>query len=346
MPVCDKNLAHNIYQYPFEDIGAAVLKELKMVEIIKLTLIKFHTFSKILNFCLKSNGADLQKLSKKIIKKEKAKITRIITEFKQNATKLKKKSSLEEYEFIAKSMQTMTKNYAIFYKFAIKIIAKHHFKTLKDKFKKQEGLNIKKTRTAVASLPLVQAKSIQGFKLYKRYMKKARLLNKKLKISSELKSAAHLNYRKITPKELVKLRDQYNSNIDILFDYYSKIDKEHIIVYYDFNLYESIHYKAVTELTAQKLWLSNCDQLTLGCYIHDREQYDNFMEHLFPNKVKYLKITYHKGMGELTKIWYDQEFRNNAGRVTETVRLYLLKLTKQDICEIFELFNHVKSIWF
>ena len=69
-------------------------------------------------------------------------------------------------------------------------------------------------------------------------------------------------------------------------------------MYYDFNLYESIHYEAIAELAAQKLWLSNCDQLTLGCYIHDRELYDNFMEHLFPNKVKYLKIIYHKGMGE------------------------------------------------
>ena len=261
-------------------------------------MIKYYTLVKILNFSLKSNDAYPQRFFNEKIKKGQTQTTRIITEFRAKVTQLKKNSSLEEYEFIANSMQKLTEEYAKFYKFAAPKIAKHKFKILKDQFKKQSGLNIRKTHTTVVSLGSTQTKSMQKFELYKKYMKKARLLNKKLKICSELKSDMHLNYRKITPAELVLLRDQYNSNIDILFDYYSKIDKEHVIVYYDFNLYESIHYEAITELTAQKLWLSNCDQLTLGCYIHDREQYDNFMEHLFPNKVKYLKIIYHEGMGE------------------------------------------------
>ena len=70
------------------------------------------------------------------------------------------------------------------------------------------------------------------------------------------------------------------------------------------------------------------------------------MQHSFPNKVKDLKIVYYKGMGERSKIWYEKTFRDNVGRVTDKVRLCSLKLSKNDIGEIFELFNHVKCIWF
>ena len=117
------------------------------------------------------------------------------------------------------------------------------------------------------------------------------------------------------------------------------------IGYYDFNLYEPVHYEIIPKIT-QNWWLPECNQLTIGWCIHDRECYEDFMNISFPSKVKDLKIVYYKGMGECSKIWYDQEFKENAGRVTDKVRLFSLKLSKHDIAEIFRLFNHVKSIWF
>ena len=51
-------------------------------------------------------------------------------------------------------------------------------------------------------------------------------------------------------------------------------------------------------------------------------------------------------MGPCSKIWYDRQFIENVGRVTNEVRLCRLKLNQADITQIFELFNHVKSIWF
>ena len=48
----------------------------------------------------------------------------------------------------------------------------------------------------------------------------------------------------------------------------------------------------------------------------------------------------------LSKIWLEPNFIQNAGRVTNEVRLCSLKLNKDDVAKIFESFNHIKSIWF
>ena len=51
-------------------------------------------------------------------------------------------------------------------------------------------------------------------------------------------------------------------------------------------------------------------------------------------------------MGECSKIWNDPKFVENAGRVSNEVRLWSLKLTAKDVAHIFYIFRHVKSIWF
>ena len=153
-----------------------------------------------------------------------------------------------------------------------------------------------------------------------------------------------LDYSKITPDQLVQLKRKYPDNFDYL-EQNENSDRKTIIDFYSFNLYEKSHYKVMNVLS-NKWWLDWCTQLVLGCYIHDQELYDNFMKHWFPNKVKDLKIIHYQYMGQSTKIWYDDLFRSNAGRVTNEVRLCSLKLKEYDIIEIFQIFNHVKSIWF
>ena len=134
MFACDDTLKHTIYQYPFEDIKAIVIKELKTIKFIRLTLIKYLILVQILDFCIVSNKVYQQQLYEKMCQKEQAKITRIITEFRHNVSILSNNSSFDQYEFIENMMQTCTTNYTNFYKFTAKIISKHYFKILKNKF--------------------------------------------------------------------------------------------------------------------------------------------------------------------------------------------------------------------
>ena len=55
LPVCGDTLKHNFYPYIFEKVGAMVYKELKKVEILERTLVKYQTISHILEFCNDKN---------------------------------------------------------------------------------------------------------------------------------------------------------------------------------------------------------------------------------------------------------------------------------------------------
>ena len=143
MPVCDDTLKHSVYKYDIEDIDAIILREKRIVEIIRLTLIKYHILVQIFDFCIKSNEASSKQFLEKISLKEQDKINRIIKEFKYNISKQQFSGSIDEYELTTKSMQTITKNFNYFNKIAAKIIAKHYFKILKDKFQMHVYLNLK-----------------------------------------------------------------------------------------------------------------------------------------------------------------------------------------------------------
>ena len=127
-----------------------------------------------------------------------------------------------------------------------------------------------------------------------------------------MESSGCLNYKKITAEDMKDLKDNYPQNFDYLI-LTKNLDSTLVLLYYNFNLYEAEHFACIYELMAKRLWLDNCLQLTLGCYIHNEELFSEFIEFCFPRKVKDLKIVYYKRMGQCTKIWYDPLFINNAG---------------------------------
>ena len=143
---------------------------------------------------------------------------------------------------------------------------------------------------------------------------------------------------------MVLLKQKFPYNFDYIIQN-QDVEDEQKICYYSFNLYDAEHYKIIPELT-NKWYFDRCTQLTLGCYIHDEQLYENFMLNLFPSKVKDLKITHYDVMEQYDKIWYDEIFINNACLITDEVRFCRVRLDKEDIAHLLEIFSHVKSIWF
>ena len=153
------------------------------------------------------------------------------------------------------------------------------------------------------------------------------------------------DHRKITPERLSDLSSKYPDSFDYLIPA-NDSNGQVTIEYFSFNLYDLSHYDCISELVYNNYWLEKCTQLTLGCYIHDKELFDDFMQYWFPSKVRDLKIVHFEFMGQWAKIWNHELFKKNAQSVVNEVRLCRLKLDKDDIADLLELFNHTKSIWF
>ena len=134
-----------------------------------------------------------------------------------------------------------------------------------------------------------------------------------------LEDFSSLNYKKINFQNLHSLIDQYPSNFDCI----EKIESsqgETKISNYSLNLYESQHYEIIHSLV-DKWWLDDITQITIGCYIHDNQLYNQFLKYCFPNKVKDLKIIHYKHMGRCSKIWNNMNFQKIASCATNEVRI-------------------------
>ena len=153
-----------------------------------------------------------------------------------------------------------------------------------------------------------------------------------------------MNHRKLEFNKLKRLKQKYPESFDYLEKSYN-LDGNKARLCYSLNLYEQEHYGLIAELV-NRYWLGRCTQLTLGCCVHDELLFTHFMQYWFPSQVKDLKIVYYQYMGEWSKIWNNVHFISNVGRITNEVRLCSLKLNARDITELFELFSHIKSIWF
>ena len=77
-------------------------------------------------------------------------------------------------------------------------------------------------------------------------------LDKKLKMIREYKTQNYLNHRKMTAKDLLEFKNQYKSSFDHLLIDSFDLEAKTKIIYYDFNLYESVHYKAIKGLKTGK----------------------------------------------------------------------------------------------
>ena len=187
-------------------------------------------------------------------------------------------------------------------------------------------------------------RSISNLQAYHKYTKLSDTFSQRQEELLQLTNNEFKDKQKTTAEDLISLKEKYPDNFDYLITTQNS-DGKLVVQEYNFNLYEAVHFKCIPKLV-KKWYLDHCTYLTLGSYIHDEKLYKDFIKYSFPSKVKDLKIIYHKNMGECMKIWYDDEFIKNAGRVTDEVRLCLLQLDEVDIAYIFKLFNHVKSIWF
>ena len=294
---------------------------------------KYYIIRQPVNFHLENNKEQLQLSLKQITQLKSKDIDKNIAEFKRMVLLLKETTGLDGYDFINLFMGKITRAYKQFLKLAFRILAKDYFRIAKyqvTQLVKNKAKTVSKSQEVSKankdnyskksikvdklqqSLGYNKRKFISQFQSFQEYENSWQLLIQKRNTLSEMQSSGCLNYKKITAEDMKDLKDNYPQNFDYLI-LTKNLDSTLVLLYYNFNLYEAEHFACIYELMAKRLWLDNCLQLTLGCYIHNEELFSEFIEFCFPRKVKDLKIVYYKRMGQCTKIWYDPLFINNAG---------------------------------